>query len=298
MSMSNDSASNNVYSDAQRKIEEDLRQRAQDNQTRVEEIQQQRRNFAGGPTPLIMVADGDSWFDYPLPLVGHTDVADSVKSQATLMPGMMKLAHYGDATTTLMGVTKRQRLVDYLDDQSHGPIDVIMFSGGGNDLVGDQFRFWLENAADVGNDPAKGVNGDLLNDILGVVNSAYRELIRIRNDHAEDATILVHAYDFAIPTNVGACPFAGPWLHPSLAEQGWPDVVQGQEIVKAILIAFREMLNDLSSKNKDVVLVNTQGTLSAGDWANELHPKPEGFRKIAGQFLTALRQIPKFNGRI
>jgi hypothetical protein len=30
-----------------------------------------------------------------------------------------------------------------------------------------------------------------------------------------------------------------------------------------------------------VVLVDSRGTLQLTDWANELHPKPDGFRKIA-----------------
>jgi hypothetical protein len=38
-----------------------------------------------------------------------------------------------------------------------------------------------------------------------------------------------------------------------------------------------------------------QGTLSLGEWANELHPKPEGFRKIAQKFLGPLAE--KFPGR-
>lgn len=289
---------NNVYSETQLKIEEDLKRRAEENQARVDEIRQQRRNLAVGPVPLIIVADGDSWFDYPLPLIGHTDVADSLKSQGTLTPAMMKLAHYGDSTTVLMGVTKRQRLVEYISDPTHGPIDVIMFSGGGNDLVGDQFRFWLKNAADVNSDPTKGVNDELLTDILGVINGAYFELIRIRNQYASDATLLLHAYDFAIPTGIGACPFAGPWLRPSLVEQGWPDIGQGRQIVKTILEAFKSGLKNLSATNENVVLVETQGTLSSNDWANELHPNPGGFDKLAARFRSTLQNIPKFKNRI
>jgi len=288
----------NIYSDMQLKIERELKQRADQNQVRVKEIQQRRRDSASGPTPLIIVADGDSWFDYPLPLPGHTDVANSLQQQGTPTPAMMKLAHYGDATTTLMGVTKRQRLVDYISEPAHGPIDVLMFSGGGNDLVGDQFRFWLKNADDVQHNPANGVADDLLNDILGVVNIAYLELIRIRDQHARNAYVLVHAYDFAIPTGIPACAFAGPWLRPSLVEQGWPDIEQGRQIVKTILEVFKGRLEALCAANENVVLVDTQGTLSAGDWANELHPTPDGFRKIAARFRSTLQGIPEFKGRI
>jgi hypothetical protein len=42
-------------------------------------------------------------------------------------------------------------------------------------------------------------------------------------------------------------------------------------------------------------LVDTQTTLVASDWANELHPFPDGFKKIAQKFVDALRA--KFPGR-
>lgn len=290
--------SDNVYTDQQARIGRDLAHRAEENQRQVDEINRQRIMLSNAPTPLIIVADGDSWFDYPLPVFGHTDVADSVQRLAKLKPAMMKLAHHGDATTTLMGVTKRQRLIDYISDPQHGPIDVIMFSGGGNDLVGDQFRFWLKSASDVGHDASKGVDVTLLDDILDVVLSAYVELIKIRNERAKNAHILIHAYDFAIPTNKGACRFAGPWLAPSLREQGWPDLGDGQLIVRAILTAFRARLQELSASNPRLTFVDTQCTLGSDEWANELHPTPDGFDKIATKFITAIRAIPEFNDRI
>jgi hypothetical protein len=43
-------------------------------------------------------------------------------------------------------------------------------------------------------------------------------------------------------------------------------------------------------------LVDTQGTLTPADWANELHPFPAGFIKVADRFVTALRA--KFPGRV
>jgi hypothetical protein len=36
--------------------------------------------------------------------------------------------------------------------------------------------------------------------------------------------------------------------------------------------------------------------LDPADWANELHPYPQGFQKLAGKFVDALRS--KFPGRI
>jgi len=161
--------------------------------------------------------------------------------------------------------------------------DGILFSGGGNDLVGDQFRLWLNDAEAVGRDPAKALNQQALDDIMGVVGTAYLDLVATRNLVGDHMPIFVHAYDFARPTDVGVCG-VGPWLFPSLMSRGWmqntdpADLAVGEQIVRRILEEFHQLVEKLATvPGNNVVSVNTQGTLSPGDWANELHPKPEGF---------------------
>jgi hypothetical protein len=207
---------------------------------------------------------------------------------------LLKLAHHGDATTELLGVRKRRRLIKELSDQSNGPIEVILFSGGGNDLVGDQFLFWLRDADSAKGDPENGVRADVLADILGVVVAGYQELANIREHYAPKALLLFHAYDFAIPTGEGVCS-AGPWLLPSLTERGW-NKKQGAIIVRAILSEFHNRLSRFASSVPIADVVPTHGTLQVGDWANELHPTPDGFRAIAQKFRETLSL--HFPGRI
>lgn len=289
---------NNQYERWQEQIEKDLKARVKTHQHDVLRAKALHAQLAGTPAPLILIGDGDSWFDYPLPDPLHaTDVLQALKDTGDPAPMILKLAHYSDATTTLLGVTKRNRLIAQLQDPANGPIDALLFSGGGNDVVGDQFRFWLNDASAVGNNPAQGVDAQRLGNIFGVVESAYLDLIRIRDQFAPHAPIFVHAYDFAIPTGVSACHLAGPWLRPSLVDRGWPDLAPGTLIVKTILGEFRAMLQRLASvPAHDMVLVETQGTLAPGDWANELHPTGAGFARIADRFRAAL--ATRFANRI
>jgi hypothetical protein len=281
---------NNLYESWQEQIQQDLKARIKTHQHDVLQAKSSHTRQAGAPAPLILVGDGDSWFDYPLPdPLRATDVLEALKAAGNPAPMILKLAHYSDATTTLLGVTRRNRLIAQLQDPANGPVDALLFSGGGNDVVGDQFRFWLNDASGVGNDPAQGVDIQRLGDIFGVVESAYLDLIRIRDQYAPHAPIFVHAYDFAIPTGIAACHFAGPWLRPSLVDRGWSGLAPGSLIVKTILVHFRAMLQRLASDPaRNMVLVETQGTLAPGDWANELHPTAAGFAKIAARFRAAL----------
>lgn len=196
--------------------------------------------------PLNLLADGDSWFDYPLSgeLPIRSDVIVQLGGLISPRPTVLKLAHYGDATTALLGVRKRALLLQALQDPKNGKFDAILFSGGGNDLVGDQFRLWLNDANAVGGDPLKALNESALSDIVGVVETAYMDLVATRNLVDKRIPIFAHAYDFALPTDKGVCG-VGPWLFPSLMSRQWmhdtspADLAVGAQIVRLILIEFR-----------------------------------------------------------
>jgi hypothetical protein len=270
----------------------------QDRQSRIAQHKQaiaQRgmRTLAerGAQGPLNIFAEGDSWFDYPL----SRDIIGWITANGTLQPEILNLAHYGDATTQMLGVTKRQRIIDNLRDSDNGQFDALLFSGGGNDIAGDQFCLWLVDFV-AGADPAAGVDSPRVTEMFGVVQAAYIDLIKIRDSINPGCIIFLHAYDFAQPNGQGVCGL-GPWLKPSLDLRGWTDFAAAAEVVKQVLQAFDKVLTQLEQKYRNVVYVRTQGTLSpATDWANELHPTEQGFNKIAAVFLQALRN--KFPGRI
>jgi hypothetical protein len=239
-----------------------------------------------------MLAHGDSWFDYPLTGNGlpmdDTDVIAQLGSMGNINPVIQNVSHYGDATTEEMSWPKQQRMIDSLQDPANwlekGKPDAILFSGGGNDVAGNQFCIFL-NYANAG---GSGLDPNRFREALGMVEASYQDLFLFRDRNAPGVPIFGHCYDFPIPD--GRHPIcAGPWLLPSLTFAGW-NSAQGVGILKDTLVAFRAMLANLASvpANK-FVLVETQNTLAPGDWANELHPYPNGFQKIAQKFVDALR---------
>jgi hypothetical protein len=268
---------------------------------RNERIAQHKRDVAehrallratpGAVQPLNLFADGDSWFDYPLPPTARNDVIRSIGSHGKPQPLILNLAHYGDEARDLLGVKRRQRIIDNLSDVENGTFDAILFSGGGNDTVGNQFCLWIQNYVP-GMAPSQGMNIQRLAAVLGVVRSAFEDLIAIRDKILPQCPIFVHAYDFAIPTNIGICDnLIGPWLKPSLVSRGWKDTAAGTLVVKEFLLQFRGMLTQVAAAHKNVIYVETQGTLDPNEWANELHPTPQGFDKVGAKFLAAIRTV-------
>jgi hypothetical protein len=258
--------------------------------------------FSQPNAPLNLLADGDSWFDYPLngtvPFFDCTDIIAQLPGLCAKAPFILKLAHYGDATTTELGLSRVQKIRAAINNQANGKFDAILFSGGGDDLVGDPFRIWLNDFSGVGGVVANGLNPTRFNAILEVVEASYLDLIDLRNNELPGAPIFVHGYDFAIPSGIGAPCGIGPWLKPSLDDCGWTDLAQATQIVHDALAQFAAMLQRLAGNPvNNMIYVPTQGTLTTqAQWSNELHPIPSGFNQFASKFEAAL--AAKFPGRV
>lgn len=287
-----------VQAEAERRIDSDIRARTTVHQTNVARLAVSResaQNFDAEVRnrPLVVLAIGDSWFDYPLtgnglPLV-DTDVIAQLRRIGGMPPTILNLAHHGDAATQEMSLPKQQRIIEALTTKSNwldGKPDAILFSAGGNDIAGDQFCIFL----DFNDGRRPGLNADRFSKALGMVEACYLDLFTLRDRVAPGVPILGHCYDFPIPNGAHpAC--AGPWLKPSLDYCNWP-VSDGRKIVHDALAAFRTMVSRLASAPVNRFhLVDTQGVLAEADWANELHPEPAGFKKVAEKFASALATV-------
>ncbi len=281
-------------------IAEDLEQRVSLHQANIARLQAGRagaRTFAAAVVnrPLVLLAQGDSWFDYPLdgnlPAPGGTDVIAHLRTMGDMPPTILNLAVHGSTAVSEMSLPRQARMIRELLDPANwldGRPDAILVSAGGNDIAGDEFCIVL----DFNDGKAAGLNQDRLAGTLAGVRSCYLDLFAVRDRIVPGVPIFGHCYDFPIPN--GSHPIcAGPWLKPSLDFCNWP-VADGTRIVREALAAFRTLLQGLAADPKNGFhLVDTQGTLNASDWANELHPKPQGFAAIAALFSKALDGVPR-----
>jgi len=290
-------ATNASYQELQASIKREKEDRIRQHQANIATRSRMTATLAAGAkSALNLIGQGDSWFDYPLPFPDHTDVLAHLRRLPSMRPEVLSLAHHGEAAEDMLGVKKLHELLDQLKNPANGKFDAILFSGGGNDLAGDQFRLWLMDAAANGMDPTKGLNPARVKSILGVVAAGYEDLFAARDGVDKTIPIFGHSYDFGIP-NGNPAPCAGPWLKPGLDDRGWTNPSAARAIVKQLLETFASMLDAFAAQaGNNFVHVKTQGTLADEQWANELHPKPDGFAAITAKFVDALRV--RFPGRI
>ncbi len=285
-------------------IDEEIEERKKIHRQRIARLKAARtmlRAAGAQPqsTPLVMLAHGDSWFDYPLSgndlSFRDTDIIAQLRAMGRINPVILNVSHYGDATTDEMSLPKQERMISSLQDPANwmesGTPDAILFSGGGNDVVGDQFCIYLDYALP----GATGLNADRFEKALRSVEASYLDLFVFRDRYAPGIPVIGHCYDFPIPNGIHpVC--AGPWLKPSIDYCGW-DLAQGTAIARTALSDFKARLLRLAVEGaNNFSMVDTQGVLAPADWANELHPYPNGFKSIAEKFVAALEV--NFPGRI
>ncbi len=284
-------------------VDEEFAKRAHEHRVKVHTINARRRHrkankLKAAKNPLDFLAIGDSWFDYPLNDYGipwsNQDIVAKLQTIGNPRPIALSLAVHGNPMTTTMGLNNQIQYVSNIADSpwANGSPDAILVSGGGDDVVGDQFIIYLDY-----------FGAGLSNRIQGVVDSveaSYQALFDFRNLYAPDTPIFGHCYDYAIPNGEGVF-FQGPWLQPGLNFAHY-DYADGLTIVQNAIDRLYAMLSGLASvKKNNYYLVDTRGTLTRDTsqplgWANEIHPYSAGFVALANKFIPVLRSV--FPGRI
>ncbi len=222
---------------------------------------------------LNIITEGDSWFAYPASglAVGHTgtNIIDHIE-RSELKPNILRLEAGGDEAVAIMAQEQRHRLYRVFHtlrqqekrkrrgSRVRYVPDCILFSGGGNDIVGDaDLPLFLHDWKEVKQRlQAAGEDVDLagmdentpggreqlkklaraclreahLNLRIRQIELAYQELVYFRDvffcDRPEDPNaprpwILTHGYDDFIPRDVSSRFFlikAGPWVITHLRE--------------------------------------------------------------------------------
>ena len=248
----------------------------------------------------ILVAEGDSWFDYPF-----NDVLQMLEDEHGF--DVESVAHKGDnvedmafSSSQLTDFTRR--LEKLLRD---GKIPrAILLSGGGNDIAGSELAMLLNHARS----PISGFSDSVLRGVIDErIRVSYIAIISGVTTICESylgrrIPIIVHGYDYSVPDGRGYLGgfwvLPGPWLDPSFRKKGFGDRAKNTSMMKELMDRFNDMLRSaVTSAGFDhVTYLDLRGTLSNASnyktyWANELHPTKAGFRLVAEKFAKTIAAL-------
>jgi lysophospholipase L1-like esterase len=179
----------------------------------------------------------------------------------------------------------------------------LLLSGGGNDVAGDEFFSFINNSVS-GLPP---VNQQVLDGaVTTTFMNAYRFLIENALAAAADAglksmPIFIHGYDYPWPDGRGVISFlgwkVGPWFDPTFSSKNFPnrndaDLNLRHQIISSLIDAVNSMQRIITREYLDKVFhVDLTNTLhTQAEWANELHPRNEGFAALASRVNASLQK--------
>lgn len=248
-------------------------------------------------TAGVIIAEGDSWFDYPL---------NDVLSDLEDIHGydVESVAHKGDTVEDMAFADGQldafSRRVEKVLRNGMRP-RAILLSGGGNDVAGDEFALLLNHATS----SIAGLNTSIVTGVIDErTRDAYVTILRAitticQSQIGTTVPILVHGYDYPVPDGRGFLggwgPLPGPWLEPGFRRKGYEVMATRKVMVVELIDRFNSMLARLAGRAPfaHVKHVDLRGTLSNGPqykqwWANELHPTRRGFEAVTAKFVAAL----------
>ena len=250
-----------------------------------------------------IVSEGDSWFSYPPQwllagpnsnVVDH--IYDFIGRGGERTANLLRLESHGDEVRTM---TSGRQFDDLKDILTNCQPDLLLFSGGGNDIVGKYDLCPLLNPYRRGYTAAQCIDTDRFDRRKSEIADSFEHLLEACRLHSPNTFVVTHNYDIPQPRDVGArflwgLEFVEPWIHPYLVKKGIRDSELQLGVIQHILSAFREDLDVLAEQHDQLRVADTQGTLIAGsddDWLNEIHPTPSGFRRIAEIVYAEMRAV-------
>jgi hypothetical protein len=251
---------------------------------RVHEVRPRQAVFAASirqfPKRLVILTEGDSWFSYPL----NSNIADYIEMMSDF--SILRLEHNGDEAREILkpGSEQLKKLKYYLKNY---PVDALLLSAGGNDLVAEELSKVLNKKVN-GATWQSTVKLPTLTTVLDDIVAAYVRLLDARDALRPKCVILAHSYCYFEPTGRKATgPFgllkAGPWMRPVLVAKGIDPDTEGRELARYLVDELHARLVALAAARPRFHVIDMRAALPVDDvhWADEIHPSGTGFRKLA-----------------
>lgn len=236
-----------------------------------------RKKINESPDTVRLMSEGDSWFQHPHPKV--LDIIDHLMN------------HYPVFCIGAAGDTVRNmfREAEYLNILKNEKPRIFLISGGGNDILGENFRTYLQDAfdpGDIGIKPERFLK-DEFNKELTSIGEIYRALFRRMEN--EDLHFIIHGYDYVIPLN----DLKKGWLGRYMIEKKITAPGDHRSIVKWMIDRFNETISNVAKEFPKVHYLDLRNTIRADQWYDEIHPSSDGYQDLALKYHALIDKILK-----
>ena len=230
----------------------------------------------------IIVAEGDSWFEFPL--------ADDLIMWLGQTYAIMSLAKAGDAWTDIQNQNELFPAI-----RKEKP-DIVMLSVGGNEIMGNIERYVHSYKAGLGRDDYIRPN---FAPLLGWVSRRYEVAIETILKINAKTKVIIHGYDYPNPREWMQ---GGQWIGGPLENFLYiGDHTLWRHVANSMIDQFNANQAAIAGKYGDSVhYVNLRGTIGRDDdewlgpedaWDDEIHGTSDGFHRLSKKLAAVIDQI-------
>jgi hypothetical protein len=227
----------------------------------------------GGWKGLKILAEGDSWFLYPVLL---RDIVDNLSADYAIYSA----AAAGDTLENIVrGAAHLEELI-----VANG-FDAMLLSAGGNDIAGDPLGSYLRELKGPAAAPGDYVT-EKFEEFLTAAKARIGMVAGRLISRFPNFQIFGHGYDWPFPHPQGF------WLESAFLSRNIPIHVRGP-ILRIMIDRYYEMLHQVAAaSNGRFHVVDCRGAIGPLDqWFDELHPLNPGFARAAGRFRDNINRV-------
>jgi N-acetyl-anhydromuramyl-L-alanine amidase AmpD len=228
---------------------------------------------------LRIVAEGDSWFQYPIRVL---DTIDHLYK-------LYAVRSFAEAADTLENYLKQR---EYLEAIKAEEAQIFIVSGGGNDILGEQFQYSLRDV------PAEDdiTSGRYLNktffDKLDNLERWYTEMFTELHNRYPNLHILTHSYDYIVPIDTDHHPRKTSWLGKYMVQKNISQQAEREALIRFMVDEFNKRLEKVAAAFPGVVhYINVREIVARDSWYDEIHPTNEGFKLVADKFVDIIEAL-------
>lgn len=222
---------------------------------------------------ISIVAEGDSWFNYPTAL---KEVIDHLFDDFSIF----SVGYGGDWLANIYAEEEYLQAIRLYKPQ------VLLLSGGGNDLVGGRRMLEVLRDYTPGDSGEDLIVKEVFDGIIEDFKVTYRAIFEKVFHEAPAIQIICHSYDYPY--------FEGKdksWFGKPFRKRGIDNIVIQNEIGKCLIDRFHTMIEEITAEYPNVHYIDNRGLVPRNRWKNELHPDEQGFKLVAEEFGKKIREV-------
>lgn len=242
---------------------------------------QYKQNLFRYPDRPRIVAEGDSWFQFPFLL---RDIVD-------YLSGVYTIYNVASAGASMDDYLKEGT---YLEAIAQVKPAFFLISAGGDELLGESFPRLIRQEPRSDVTDASRFLSDALPGTLAQLAERFTRMLRLVHQGYPQVQVLVHGYDYIIPADTVVNQKPG-WLGKTLLAKGITDASEREAVIRCVVDAFNNELRRVAALYPNVTYLDLRTTIQrssrpADYWYDEVHPNDKGFLCLASQYVNHINR--------